>query len=86
MNLFEAYTGKRQRLDEEGNKKEIENDEEEKEEKTEQPEHKTKTVKPKIKKKVRKTGNVTHPSIASQLTPYSIVRDLQTTKTDILVG
>jgi len=44
--LFEAYTDKRQRLDEEGNKKEIENDEEEKEEKTEQPEHKIKTVKP----------------------------------------
>ena len=26
LNLFEAYTGKRQRLDEEGNKKEIDDD------------------------------------------------------------
>ena len=54
MNLFEAYTGKRQRLDEKGNKKEIEDEEEEEE----------------------KTGNITQPAIASQLTPYSIVRDL----------
>ena len=77
---------KRQYLDEEGNKKEIEDEEEEKLEKNEEPEHKIKTVKPKIKKKVRKTGNITHPPIASQLTPYSIVRDLQTTKADISVG
>ena len=86
MNLFEAYTGKVQRLDEEGNKKEIEDEKEEKLEKNEEPEHKIKIVKPKIKKKVRKTGNITQPPITSQLTPYSIVRDLQTTKADISIG